>query len=71
MEHAVCVPELIKDSIVKTARKAQAPITTQTDADTRPTITIARVMSNTPDTASFSGWGPKVSGVGNLLKNWN
>jgi hypothetical protein len=37
----------------------------------RPTITLQNVMVTVPSTASFSGWGPKVSGVGNVLKNWN
>ena len=59
-----------KDSIVKPAAKTQANSETE-NTDSRPTISIARIMLNGPDTASFSGWGPKVSGVGNLLKNWN
>jgi hypothetical protein len=37
----------------------------------RPTISLQSVLVTAPDTASFSGWGPKVSGIGNLLKNWN
>jgi|GEM_PF-4028992 len=37
----------------------------------RPTITLQSVMVTVPDSASFSGWGPKVSGIGNVLKNWN
>jgi hypothetical protein len=37
----------------------------------RPTITLQSVLVTAPDTAAFSGWGPKVSGVGNILKNWN
>ena len=36
----------------------------------RPTIPLQTVMIST-DTTAFSGWGPKVSGVGNILKNWN
>jgi hypothetical protein len=55
---------------VKTAANSQANTKNQ-EIESRPTITLSRVISNGPDTASFSGWGPKVSGVGNLLKNWN
>jgi hypothetical protein len=54
---------------VKPAAKTQA--TKNQNSDARPTITLASVVSNGPNTASFSGWGPKVSGVGNVLKNWN
>jgi hypothetical protein len=52
---------------VKSAAKTQA--TEKTEA--RPTITLASVVLNGPNTSAFSGWGPKVSGVGNILKNWN
>jgi hypothetical protein len=55
---------------VKRAANTQAKNQTQT-TDARPTITLASVMLNGPNTSSFSGWGPKVSGVGNVLKNWN
>ncbi|HEV3152433.1 MAG TPA: hypothetical protein VGZ02_01365 [Candidatus Baltobacteraceae bacterium] len=55
---------------MKPAANAKANVQTQ-ESDLRPTITIARVMLNGPDTTAFSGWGPKVSGVGNILKNWN
>ena len=55
---------------MNTAANTQAKLETETD-EARPTITIARIMLNGPDTSSFSGWGPKVSGVGNILKNWN
>lgn len=55
---------------VKSAAKSQATNQVQT-TDARPTITLASVVLNGPNTSSFSGWGPKVSGVGNLLKNWN
>ena len=61
---------LIKDYIVKPAANAQANVQNQ-ENDSRPTITIARIMLNGPDTSAFSGWGPKVSGTGSLLKNWN
>lgn len=54
---------------MKPAAKTQANKNQNSDA--RPTITLASVVSNGPNTASFGGWGPKVSGVGNLLKNWN
>jgi hypothetical protein len=37
----------------------------------RPTITLQSVMTNGPDTAAFGGWGPRVTGLGNTLKNWN
>jgi hypothetical protein len=40
------------------------------EAQARPTISIAQVITTGPDTSSFSGWGPKVT-PGNLLKNWN
>jgi hypothetical protein len=53
---------------VKSAATTQAK---NQDSDARPTITLASVVLNGPNTASFAGWGPKVSGVGNLLKNWN
>ena len=36
----------------------------------RPTIALQTVIVSADSTA-FSGWGPKVSGVGNILKNWN
>jgi hypothetical protein len=55
---------------VKPAAKAQANTQVQTP-DARPTITLQSVVLNTPNSASFGGWGPKVSGVGNILKNWN
>jgi hypothetical protein len=42
----------------------------QKETQARPTISIAQVITTGPDTAAFSGWGPKVT-AGNLLKNWN
>jgi hypothetical protein len=59
-----------KDYVVKPAARLRAKKELQ-KIESRPTITLSHVISNGPDTASFSGWGPKVSGVGNLLKNWN
>lgn len=55
---------------MKPAAKPQANTQVQ-DAEARPTITLQSVVSNGPNTASFGGWGPKVSGVGTILKNWN
>ncbi len=56
---------------MKPAAKAQAkPQTAQTET-ARPTISLQSVMVTGPNTSAFSGWGPKVSGVGNVLKNWN
>jgi hypothetical protein len=44
----------------------------QTDKEAvRPTIALQSVIVTGPDTTAFSGWGPKVSGVGNIFKNWN
>ena len=55
---------------VKAAVKPQAKPQVQ-PTEARPTITLERVMSNGPDTSSFGGWGPKVTGLGSMLKNWN
>lgn len=55
---------------VKAAAKPQANVKAQ-DAEARPTITLQSVVLNGPNTASFSGWGPNVTGVGTILKNWN
>lgn len=55
---------------MKAAAKAQANPQTNQDA-VRPTITLQSVMVTGPDTASFSGWGPKVTGVSSILKRWN
>jgi hypothetical protein len=54
---------------VKTAAKQQKKIQVQ-ESQARPTISLARVITTVPDTAAFSGWGPKVS-AGNILKTWN
>jgi hypothetical protein len=59
-----------KEYIVKPAASASANVQ-KIEKDPRPTITISRIILNGPDTTAFSGWGPKVSGVGNILKNWN
>jgi len=54
---------------VKSAAKQQAAIKVE-ESQARPTISLARVLTTGPDTAAFSGWGPKVS-AGNMLKHWN
>jgi hypothetical protein len=56
---------------MKPAAKAQANTQAPPTETPRPTITLQSVMVTGPDTAAFSGWGPKVTGVGNILKNWN
>jgi hypothetical protein len=58
-----------KEFTVKTVAKQQPKIQVQ-ESQARPTISLASVMTTGPDTASFGGWGPKVS-AGNFLKNWN
>ncbi|HZT14045.1 MAG TPA: hypothetical protein VFA29_14695 [Candidatus Baltobacteraceae bacterium] len=55
---------------MKPAASAKANVQDQKD-DSRPTIAISSIVLNGPDTTAFSGWGPKVTGIGNLLKNWN
>jgi hypothetical protein len=58
-----------KDFKVKRAAKPQAkPQEVRTDG-ARPTISLNTVIAT--NTGSFSGWGPKVNGSGQLLKNWN
>ena len=54
---------------MKPAANAKANVQNQETA--RPTISIERIVLNGPDTSAFSGWGPKVSGVGAILKHWN
>jgi hypothetical protein len=54
---------------VNTAAKQQQKIQVE-ESQARPTISLARVITTAPDTAAFSGWGPKVS-AGNILKTWN
>lgn len=54
---------------MKTAVKQQED-RQQQEPQARPTISLARIMTAGPDTAAFSGWGPKVI-AGNMLKNWN
>lgn len=54
---------------VKAAGKQQTKIQVE-ESQARPTISLERVMTTGPDTAAFSGWGPKVI-AGNILKNWN
>lgn len=56
---------------MKPAAKAQAKPKAQNTETARPTISLQSVMVTGPDTAAFSGWGPKVTGLGNVLKNWN
>jgi hypothetical protein len=54
---------------VNTAAKQQQKNKVE-QSQARPTISLARVITTGPDTASFSGWGPKVI-AGNILKTWN
>ena len=54
---------------MKRAAKPHAKPQTKEAEATRPTIALQSVIAT--DTASFSGWGPKVTGLGNVLKNWN
>lgn len=53
------------------AEKAQAKPQNQKTEAARPTITLQSVLVTGPDTAAFGGWGPKVTGIGTILKNWN
>ena len=53
------------------ADKAQANLQTEKTEAARPTITLQSVLVTGPDTASFGGWGPKVTGIGTILKSWN
>jgi hypothetical protein len=55
---------------VKPAAKPQAT-TKESSAEARPTITLQNVIVTGPDTAAFSGWGPRVAGMGAMLKSWN
>jgi hypothetical protein len=55
---------------VKPAAKTQAK-TQKSSTEARPTITLQSVIVTGPDTAAFSGWGPKVAGAGSILKSWN
>jgi hypothetical protein len=54
---------------VKTAAKQQQKNQVE-QSQARPTISLARVITTGPDTASFRGWGPKVI-AGNILKTWH
>ena len=56
-----------KDTTVSTVVKTDESKT----QEARPTISLARVISNVPATGSFSGWGPVVGGSADLTKNWN
>jgi len=56
---------------MKPAAKAQAKPQAPDTETARPTISLQSVMVTGPNTAAFSGWGPNVSGVGTILKNWN
>ncbi len=56
---------------MKPAARAQAKTQAPNTENARPTITLQNVMVTGPDTSAFSGWGPKVTGVANVLKNWN
>ncbi len=56
---------------MKPAANAQAKPEPPKTEDARPTITLRNVMANGPDTAAFSGWGPRVNSLGAMLKNWN
>lgn len=55
---------------MKPAAKPQATTQNPSTEAARPTITLQSVFVTGPDTAAFSGWGPKVTGMG-VLKNWN
>jgi len=56
---------------MKPAANAQAKAQAQEAETARPTITLQSVMVTGPDTSAFGGWGPRVIGIGNILKNWN
>ncbi len=55
---------------MKPAAKPQAK-TEKPEQAPRPTIALQNVIVTAPDTAAFSGWGPKVAGAGSIVKNWN
>lgn len=52
---------------MESAPKAKALHETKTES--RPTISLQRVLVTGPDTTTFTGWGPKVNGLGSILKN--
>lgn len=69
----MCVPRYreTKDYTVKPAATSQATTPKAKTETARPTISLQSVIVTGPDTSAFSGWGPKVAGIGSMLKNWN
>jgi len=57
-----------KGITVKSAAKPQVQAQ-ENKTESRPTIALQHVIAT--GTGSFSGWGPKVNGSGNVLKTWN
>ncbi|MDQ2679781.1 MAG: hypothetical protein M3Y21_01995 [Candidatus Eremiobacteraeota bacterium] len=41
------------------------------DSNLEPVISFTRIIQIAPNSGSFSGWGPKVTGLGSIRSNWN